>query len=172
MNIFDIILLVIVLIFVWKGFRAGLVGAIGGFVGIIIGIWAGSHYMQLVGEWIMKIADFDNVELANIIAYGAIFVGVNIAVGLIVGIINKIFHIIPFIDLVNKMLGAIVGLIGGALAAAAVVYLMSIFPISETIGENITNSKIAPRAMNIAAVVKPLIPGAIKEVKSILEDVD
>ena len=113
MNVFDIILLVIVLIFVWKGFRAGLVGAIGGFIGILVAIWAGSHYMQQAGEWIMKIADFDNEALAAIIGFAAIFIVVNIVFSIIIGIINRIFHIIPFIDLVNKLLGAIVGVVGG-----------------------------------------------------------
>ncbi|PLX24864.1 hypothetical protein C0580_03850 [Candidatus Parcubacteria bacterium] len=170
MNIFDIALIVIILIFVWKGFRAGLVGAIGGFVGIIIAIWASTHYMQLAGDWIMQVFDFENEALAAIIGFGAIFIGVNIVVSIIIAIINRIFHIIPFIDLANKLLGAIVGVMGGALAAAAVVYLMSLFPISDTINDNIKESKLAPRAMVVASVVKPFVPEAIKELKSIFEN--
>jgi len=173
MNIFDIVLLVIVLIFVWRGFRAGLVGAIGGFIGILIAIWAGTHYMQLVGDWLAKVLDLvDKQALTNIVAFGVIFVAVNIVVSIIISIINRIFHIIPFIDLANKLLGAIVGLIGGAFVVVSIVYLMSLFPIGDTISQNITDSKIAPRAIAIAGVVKPLVPGAIKELKSIWDNVN
>lgn len=172
MNWFDIILIVILFIFTWKGFRTGLVGAIGGFFGVIVGIWAGSHYMQQVGSWVMEVANFhDNEYLASIIGFIAIFVAINIAVSIIVSIINRIFHIIPFINLINKLLGAIVGIVTGALTVAAIVYLMSLLPISEAITGKLLDSKLADMALNIAFVVKPFVPEAIKELKSIFENV-
>jgi membrane protein required for colicin V production len=168
MSVFDIALLVILLVFVWKGFRAGLVGAIGGFVGIIIAIWAGSHYMQQVAQWIMNAINIDNEPLANILAFVAIFIAINVVVSIIVSIINKIFHIIPFIDLTNKLLGAVVGLVGGALAVSAIVYLMSLFPISDSISDMMIKSELADWAVKVAVVVKPFIPAAIKGLRSIL----
>src|SRR3989339_257203 len=107
MNGYDIVLIAILFFFAWKGFRAGLVGAIGGFFGIIFGIWAGTHYMQVVGDWLMRVANFDNQSLANILGMMAIFIAVNVAVGIIVSVINRVFHIIPFIDMLNKLMGAI-----------------------------------------------------------------
>src|SRR3989344_4060585 len=171
MNWFDIFLIVVLFIFTWKGFRAGLVGAIGGFFGVIFAIWAGSHYMQSVGAWIMKVIDLDNAYLASIIGFLVVFMAVNIAFGLIISVINRVFHIIPFIDLINKLLGAIVGIVTGALAVAAIVYLMSVLPISEAISTSIKNSQIADTALSIAFMVKPFIPQAIKELKSIFENV-
>ena len=168
MNGYDIVLIAILFFFTWKGFRTGLVGAIGGFFGIIFGIWAGSHYMQAAGEWIMRVANFDNEALANILGMIGIFVAVNVAVGIIVSVINRVFHIIPFIDLINKLMGAIVGLIGGVVAVAAFVYLMALLPISDTISNMIINSKMANWAVDIAIIVKPFIPEAIKSLKSIL----
>jgi len=172
MNWFDIFLIVILFIFTWKGFRAGLVGAIGGFFGVIFGIWAGSHYMQQAGVWLMKVVDFDNEYLASIVGFLAIFLAVNIIVSIIVSIINRVFHIIPFINLINKLLGAIVGIVTGALAASAIVYIMSLLPISTVISGNILDSQIADTALKIAFIVKPFIPEAIKELKSIFENVN
>ena len=172
MNWFDIFLIVVLFIFTWKGFRAGLVGAIGGFFGVIFGVWAASHYMQEAGAWIMRVAEFDNEYLATIIGFLAIFFAINIAVSIVVSIINRVFHIIPFIDLINKLLGAVVGLITGALAVSAIVYIMSLLPISAAISGNILDSQLADMALNIAFVVKPFIPGAIKELKSIFENVN
>ena len=171
MNWFDIFLIVVLFIFTWKGFRAGLVGAIGGFFGVIFAIWAGSHYMQSVGAWIMKVIDLDNAYLASIIGFLVVFMAVNIAFGLIISVINRVFHIIPFIDLINKLLGAIVGVVTGALAVSAIVYIMSVLPISETVSTSIKNSQIADTALSIAFMVKPFIPQAIKELKSIFENV-
>jgi len=172
MNWFDIFLIVILFIFTWKGFRAGLVGSIGGFFGVIFGIWAGSHYMQQVGSWIMDVIEIDNQYLATIIGFMAIFIAVNIAISIIVSVVNRVFHIIPFIDLLNKLLGAIVGIITGALAVSSIVYIMSMLPISDTIANNILGSKLADMSLNIAFVVKPFIPMAIKELKSIFENVN
>jgi hypothetical protein len=87
MNWFDIVLIVILFIFTWKGFRAGLVGAIGGFFGVIVGIWAGSHYMHQVGVWVMDVANFhDNEYLAAIIGFIAIFLAINITGSIIVNL--------------------------------------------------------------------------------------
>ena len=168
MNFLDIILLVVLFFFVWRGFRAGIVGTIGGLVGIIAGIWAGSTYLQIVSEWIMEVVDLGNEGLSKIVAFIVIFIAVNVAVGLVVGVINKIFHIIPFINLANKLLGAIVGLIGGSLGIAALVYLLSILPISNAISDMLIASQVADWAMNIAVLVKPFIPEALNELKSIL----
>ncbi|MBT6691196.1 CvpA family protein [Candidatus Parcubacteria bacterium] len=168
MSVFDIVLLVILLIFIWKGFRAGLVGAIGGFVGIIIAIWAGSHYMQPVGQWVMSTLTIGSEAVANLVAFALIFIGINVAVGIIVSIINKIFHIIPFIDLANKLLGAVVGLVGGALAVSAIVYLMGLFPFHDGLSDMMIKSELADWALKIAVVVKPFIPEAIKSLRSIL----
>ncbi len=168
MNFLDIILLIVLFFFVWRGFRAGIVGAIGGLVGIIAGIWAGSNYMHLVSEWLMDVVNLGNEGLAKIVAFIVIFIVVNVAIGLVVGIINKIFHIIPFINLANKLLGAIIGLIGGSLGIAALVYLMSILPISNTISDMLIASQVADWAMMIAVIIKPFIPAALNELKSIL----
>lgn len=171
MNLFDIFLIVVLFIFTWKGFRAGLVGAIGGLFGVFFGIWAGSHYMQQAGAWLMRVIDIDNEYLASIIGFLVIFLAVNIAVGIIVSVINRVFHIIPFIDILNKLLGAVVGIITGALAVSAIVYIMSLLPISDTIANNILNSRLADIFLNIAFIVKPFIPAAVKELKSIFENV-
>ena len=170
MGLFDIIFLIILLFFIWKGFRAGLIGAIGGFIGIIVGIWAGSHYMGLVAEWLMNILNIDNSSLANILAFVIIFMAINIITSIIVSIINRIFHIIPFMDLINKLLGAIVGLLGGALVVVALVYLLSIFPISDTVGGKLTESTVANEASSFAILVKPFIPAGVNELKSLFEE--
>ena len=168
MNLFDIILLIILLAFVWKGFRAGLIGAIGGFVGIVVGIILGGRFMALVGTWLAKFINIDNANLANIIGFVLIFIAVNLVVSLIVKLINVVFHIIPFIDLVNKLLGAVVGVIGGMLAISAIVYLLSLFPISDGINEALLKSSFVPVAKNISVVIIPFMPEAIKNLKSIL----
>ena len=168
MNGYDIVLIAILFFFTWKGFRAGLVGAIGGFFGIIFGIWAGTHYMQMAGDWLMRVANFDNQSLANILGMMAIFIAVNVAVGIIVSVINRVFHIIPFIDMLNKLMGAIVGLIGGVIAVAAFVYIMTLLPISDTISSMIISSQMANWAVDIAIIIKPFVPEAIRSMKSIL----
>lgn len=172
MNWLDILLIVIFAFFVWQGFRSGLVGAIGGFIGVVLGVYFGSHYMLQAGEWLMEVANFDNQALASILGFIGIFILVNVVISIIVWIINKIFHIIPFINLANKLLGAFVGVLAGALVIAAIVYLLSIMPFSGAISDSLDNSRFAQMALNIAFVVKPFIPASVEQVKSILESVE
>ena len=168
MNWLDIVIIVILFLCVFQGFRAGLVGAIGSLLGIILGIWAGSHYMTAAAAWIMSAFNIDNQALANILGFIAIFLALNIVISIIVWIVNKIFHIIPFINLANKLLGSVIGFVGGILAAAAFVYLLSLFPFSQGVQDTLLKSQLASWAATIAVVVKPLIPEAIKSIKSIL----
>lgn len=168
MNLLDIILVVILLLFVWKGFRAGLVGAIGSFFGVILSIWVGTHYMEAAGTWLMSAINIDNAALANILGFVGIFIVVNVAVGIVVMIINRIFHIIQFIDLVNKLMGAIVGFLAGILAVSAMVYLLSLLPISDSISRALQVSQLAHWAAQAAIIIKPFIPEAINNLRSIL----
>jgi membrane protein required for colicin V production len=168
MNWLDIIIIVILLFFFWKGFRAGLVGAIGGFLGIVVGIWAGAHFMAQAASWLMSILNIENQSLANIIGFILIFIAINIVFSIIVWIINKIFNIIPFIDLANKLAGAMIGILGGILAVAALVYLLSLFSFSQSISDVVAASQLAGIALNVAFIVKPLIPEAIKSVQSMI----
>ena len=168
MNWLDIVIIVILLFFFWKGFRAGLIGAIGGFLGIVVGIWAGSHFMTQVADWIMQSLSMTNQSLTNILAFIAIFASINIIFSIIVWIINKVFNIIPFIDLANKLAGSLVGVIGGILLVATLVYLLSLFSFSEAIVKAVEESQLANIALSVAIVIKPLIPDAIKSVKEII----
>ncbi|PWB38495.1 MAG: hypothetical protein C3F02_04030 [Parcubacteria group bacterium] len=168
MNVLDIILVVIILLFVWKGFRSGLVGSIGGFLGVLFSIWLGTHYMEMAGRWLMGALNFDNTALANILGFIGLFVAVNIVVSILVMIINRIFHIIPFIDLINKLMGAIVGVLAGVLAVVAFVYLLSLLPISDGISNVLISSQLAHWAATAAAVIKPFVPQTINNLHSIL----
>ena len=168
MNWLDIIFLVLLLFFIFRGFRAGLVGAIGALLGVIVGIWAGSHYMLALADWLMNFFNITNQSLANILAFILIFIGVNIVFSLIVWLINTVFHVIPLINLANKLMGAMIGLVGGILFIAILVYLLSLFAFSQNIADVLQSSQIASVAIKLVIVLKPLIPEAIKSVKSIL----
>jgi len=168
MNWLDIVIIVILFFFLFKGFRAGFVGAIGGFIGIILAIWLGGHFMSQVAGWLINAFNIENEAMANIAAFIIIFIAVNIATSIVVAIINKLFNIIPFINLANKLGGAVIGLIGGILGVAALVYLLSLFSFSDVITKAMDGSQFADWALAIAILVKPFIPEAIKSVKEII----
>ena len=163
MSLFDIFLIIILLLFIWKGFRSGLIGALGGLLGIILAIWSGTHYMSQVSTWLIDNLDLSNPSLANILAFIIIFIGVILVASLIISVINRIFNIIPLIDFINKLAGGMIGFIGGILALAVLVHLLSLFPISGTISDMLEKSFLASWILSVANVIKPLMPAAIKE---------
>ena len=114
---------------------------------------------------IIENLEISNEALANILAFTSIFIAISLVVSLIISVINRIFHIIPFIDFINKLAGGIVGFIGGILAIAALVYLLSLFPISAAISEMLANSSLAGWSSTVANIIKPLLPEAIKELQ-------
>jgi len=168
MNWLDIVLLVIILFFVFRGFKAGLVGAIGALLGVIVGVWAGTNFMNEVASWLTSFFNFNNQSLANILAFVLIFIVVNIIFSIAVWIINSIFHVIPLINFTNKLMGALIGFVGGVLFISILVYLLSLFAFSQNIADVVQGSQLAGVAMKISVILKPLIPEAIKSLKSIL----
>ena len=116
----------------------------------------------------MQLLNVENQSLANIISFILIFIAINVIFSILVWIVNKVFNVIPFIGLANKLAGSFIGVIGGILGIAALVYLLSLFAFSDAIGQAIADSQLASIALSIAVIVKPLIPVAIKSVQEII----
>ncbi len=127
LTILDLVLVLVLFIFITFGFVLGLVQAIGSLVGLALGTWLAGHYYQPLAAWLTPIFLGHSIA-ANIVAFTLIFAVSNRAVGLLFWILNKIFNlvsIIPFTKTLNRILGAVLGLIEGVLASGVVLYFIS-----------------------------------------------
>ena len=163
LTILDLILILVLFVFVAFGFTMGLVQAIGAIIGIVLGTWVAGLYFEPVGAWLEPIL-LGQATTARIIAFIVIFTLVNRIVGLGFWFVNKIFKIftiIPFTKSINRILGAILGLIEGVLAIGVIFYFVTQLPISQWYSGIIDNSQVAGLFIALAGVLIPLLPEII-----------
>lgn len=160
MPLFDLVLLFFIAGFVWFGFWAGLIKALGRLIGLFLGIALASHYYTLLAPawtWLF----FDNQTITEIALFIIIFVFVSRITGLIFWVIDRFFDIvrfIPFLTSINRLLGAILGLIEGIIIVGVVLLLLSQYQLSDRLQEVIATSQMAGILLDMMVLITPLVP--------------
>ena len=172
MPIVDYILLAILAYFFLWGLRKGLIMAVGSIIGLAAAAVVASRYFQVVAD---KFAPYLGLEgspnTAKIIAFIALLILVNRAVILLVAIVARAYNVlavVPGLKLGNRLLGAALGLIEGAVMLGLVIYFASRFPFGNYVEQFLADSKVAPIVLSVSAVVQPLLPEAIRQIKGLI----
>ena len=105
MNFLDIILAIPLCIFIFKGWKRGLIYELAALAGIIIGCWAAVHLSTWVADVIGLKGD-GTVLIAFFITFMAAVVGAHFLGRLIEGIVKLVK-----VNALNKILGAAVGMV-------------------------------------------------------------
>jgi membrane protein required for colicin V production len=173
MSIFDLILAVILAIFVLKGLRKGLIRSLGHIVGLIIGAYVASHFYLVFFEWGKSWAWVASHQATGkVLAFIIVFVIATRLTDFIFLLIEKLFNliaIIPGSKYINNILGAVLGLLEGSLALGLIVFVASRYAIiGNFFGDNLTNSFIAPWLLKVVNIILPILPEALKALKSIV----
>lgn len=170
MTTLDFILLIILFGFTFAGFWFGLIHSIGALVGTIAGVIVAGNYFTWLGEIIQPIL-MGNENLAKIIAFIVLFIIANRLVGFIFWIIGKVFNIVavlPFIKSINRLTGAILGFIEGALVLGIVLTMIGKFPFADYIIPAMETSGVAKWLVSVGKILTPLLPDLIEYTKSYL----
>lgn len=168
MLLLDIVIVIVIVGFVFKGLKLGLIEAIGGIVGIIVGIIAANYYYAGVADWLYGF--IKNALVCGVGGYLLTFIVANRLVVLVFHIINKMFNIIaiiPFLKAFNHLLGAVFGLIEGALIIGIILYIITILPFGEKLISPETSSKFAPQLIKLGSMVEPFLPERLKELQNL-----
>lgn len=166
MTLFDLILILIVFGFVWFGFWFGLIYALGGLAGLIVGTAVASRYYDEVAKWILFFVKNEN--LGKIISFLILYIIINRLVGFIFFIVDRIFRPIthlPFLKTINRLGGAIFGCLTGALTVGLLLYFFTKVPLDWLI-KLIENSKFSQYFINLAKILLPLLPEVLKKIES------
>ena len=163
MSTIDIIILVVLALFVWKGIKMGLIEAVGGIVGLFVGVFfAGRYYVEAAD--MLKGLLFGSEILANVLGFLLIFILVNRAVALVFWIIDRIFNIIaiiPFLKTFNRLLGGIFGLLEGLIFIGIIIFFLSLMPFTGNLQKSVAGSRFAPIMETIGKIADPFIPDTI-----------
>ncbi|MCR4280232.1 MAG: CvpA family protein [Candidatus Komeilibacteria bacterium] len=169
MLIIDIIILIILAGFVVYGWKSGLISVIGRIAGIFVGVFVAGQYYRELADYFTQIS-FGSETLQNVIAFIVIFGIVSQVVGLIFYSIDKIFHavaIIPGLKALNRLLGAIFGLIEGALVVATIVYVIYLFNVPD-LQVWLAESSVAAFFLAVATVIEPFIPSSLRALEQFI----
>lgn len=165
----DIILLVLWFGFVWAGFWYGIIQTLGGVVGVIAGAIIAGRTYAVAGGWLG--AAGDRLGLSQWLAFTVIFVVVNRAVAIATGSVGKILNVVkvvPGVGSINRLGGALVGLVEGALILGLLVGLAQRLEVSASLTEYLEGSRVASLLGAIGNSLMPLLPEAIRGVKAII----
>lgn len=171
MTIFDVALLIILAGFVFYGIFFGLIKTIGNIVGVVVGAFLASHFYIQVFYW-AKDLFFGYENLGKVITFIVLFTIVNRVVGLVFALVDRSFHlisIIPFLKTINRLGGAVLGFIMGALIVGLIIYVASRYAIvGYFAGDMLASSKIAPFLVKFAGILTPLLPEMLKKLQSVV----
>ena len=166
MTFFDLILLLALFGFIWFGFWNGLVHALGGLISIILSVFVASRWYDVLALKLLPFLD-NNASLANLLGFIIIFALAQIVFMSIVQIVNKFFQM-PFLKIINRLAGAVFGLVGGVLIIGLILYFSTKFSLGSGWEDLINTSFIAPTLIVFGKLLLPLIPEAIKQIKSLI----
>lgn len=127
MNIIDLIIAAVLLVGFILGFKDGFVRKLIGSIGLVLAIITAVIYSDEFGKMLVNVFGLDT-QISDIVAGVVIF----LVIILIFSIIKRLIH--PFDkvnNLINQILGGIVGLIQILFFLSAVLYLLNIFNIPD-----------------------------------------
>lgn len=171
MSLFDIILLIIIGGFGLFGLWFGLIHTLGSLVGTILGVYLASHYYEPAALWLINTTGWGE-NFSRVLIFIIAFVIINRLVGLVFWIVDKILSVftkLPFINSLNRLLGLAFGIFEAVLVLGIVFYFIARFPLGEKFMAALAASKVAPIAVKTASVLWPLLPEAIKMLKSTID---
>jgi membrane protein required for colicin V production len=107
MAILDIILGILLLLGLWKGFNNGLLIELASIVALISGIYGAIHFSYIAGDYLGQQMNWEE-RYVNIAAFIITFIGIVIAVHFAGKLLTKVANI-AMLGLLNKLAGAVFG---------------------------------------------------------------
>lgn len=159
MNYIDIIFIVIIALLTFSGFRSGIIRAIGGIIGIFVGIYVANSFYPGLSAWILSTFSFFHELGANILAFVLLFIVANRIFALLVFMLDKIFSA-PILGFLNKLLGGILGFLAGIIFVVIIISVLAYFQIGQ---DTLVNSRVTPYTDKVLNIIKPFLPQDLRD---------
>lgn len=170
MSFLEFLIIMVIVYYTWAGFKSGFIRTLGGFFGLLVGIFFASRYFESIAstwQWLF----FGSELLAKFFVFVFLFVVIGKLFKLLTYILDRAFNLlrfIPFTKSLNKLAGAIFGFLEGSLIVGLAVYFIVRFPFSEKLLIKIEASQIARQLLKFSEIITPLIPEAIDKMKILI----
>lgn len=165
---FDIVLALLLIGFVFWGFKNGLIRAFGGLIGIFVAIFVAGRFYLMLASWIALF--FGTYQgLAVFVSFALIFLLVGKLFGLVVLLFERAFDILaflPFLKGINYLLGGIFGFVIGTIMMGTLLYVAGQYIQWQQFIDILSQSSIAQFLLRVANYVAPLLPDALIKLRS------
>ena len=171
MTPFDIALLVIIAAFGLYGLWRGIVYVIISFVGMIASVYLATRYYEAGANWLINVTGWQP-NISKVIIFVIAFIVINRLVVLIFWFINKsltMFTHLPVIRSLDRLAGFVFGVLEGGLLLGVIFYFIARFPVGETFMNWMSASQVVPYTVKMAGIFLPLVPDALKAIRSTIE---
>lgn len=170
MNTIDIILVLFLLYFAYKGFSSGLIISIATLVGLVIGFFAASHFSELTANWLSTDVGLKSQNL-KLIAYILTFVLVVVLIFILGRFLTTVVKTVG-LGILNRLGGALFGLLKGALIASFIIMLiLRIDPAESLIKSETKSQSVLYKPVSIVApTLIPILQKYTSKVKDAVKN--
>ncbi|HEU0050933.1 MAG TPA: CvpA family protein [Patescibacteria group bacterium] len=151
MNTIDIVLIILLALFFFQGWREGFVFALGRLIGAIIAFLAARAWSPVLSLWLNQWIHL-SPGVMQFISFLLIFLIVDRLLMLVISLIAALLKIItslPIIHSLNGLLGGLLGLAAGLVLIGSSVYLIQSLSLDPTLLSWTNHSEIARYAERI-----------------------
>lgn len=163
-NWIDISIIIIILLNMIIGIRRGIIRGIINLIGVIVAIFLAIFWFKEVGEYISLHSQLSR-EIANILGFALIFLGIYLIARIIEIIIKKIFSLL-FVSWIDGLGGALFGLVKGSLVVGILLVIINFIPLPLFLKEQLESSFLANRFAVMTTIVydylKDWLPSSIQ----------
>lgn len=157
MNYIDIILLIIIVLSAFGGFKNGLVTELASLAALILGIWGAIHFSDITTGLLIKYFDLQSGHL-NIISFGVTFIVIVILVHIVGNVVSNMVDT-GMLGATNKLGGMVFGVLRSILFLSIVLMVFDrIDRDVEILPEDVkAKSRMYEPVRNIAPSIFPFI---------------
>jgi membrane protein required for colicin V production len=169
MSTLDIILVIFLFYFAYKGFTNGFIISIATLVGLVLGFYAASHFSEFTANWLQHDMGLKSSNI-KLIAYIVTFVIVVILIFLLGRFLTGVVKTVG-LGIVNRLAGALLGIAKGALIASLLFLLFSKIDPNQSLftAQHKKGSVLYKPVSAVAPAVIPLIQKYTAEVEEMIK---
>lgn len=130
-NLLDILIIVPLMLFAWNGFKKGLIIEIASLAALVLGLYMAFFFSDFAAEMLNDLFDM-NPKYVAVFAFILTFIVVLFLV-LTVGKIVQKFVDILLLGFLNKLAGAVFGVLKGALLLSILIFVINYFDFGKHI---------------------------------------
>ncbi|MGL4722330.1 MAG: CvpA family protein [Desulfovibrionaceae bacterium] len=157
MNYLDVILILLILLFIFRGAYTGFVKQMSMFLGIFLGMTVSAKvYMKFVST--IQIY-FSSTSVASLVSYIIVFIAIYLLVTLLGGLLKR-FLSIKIIGWLDHLVGGIMGFIIALLVSSVLLIILQKFHVSAT---GVEESVLAPHVERSTRILNFLLPDSLTE---------